>query len=77
MKKRKRNQRRHRYGAKAKRQKSRPPSTLPEPLLVHIREVVSLIEGRQISMEEARILAEASEEELEKEEFEKSETTPP
>lgn len=71
MKKRKRNQKRYLQSEKSKCQKD-VLLYPPDPLVAHVREVVSMIEGRQISMEEASMLVEAV-----KAERAERETTPP
>jgi len=69
MKKRKLNQRRYRQGDKPAAREDKPTEIPDEAMLEHIREMVSMIEGRRITLEEAR--------ELVKQRKEKRETTPP
>lgn len=69
MKKRKLNQRRYRQGEGPAPQEAKPTEFPDETMLEHIREMVSMIEGRQITTAEARALV--------KQRIEKKETTPP
>ncbi|MDP1546907.1 MAG: hypothetical protein Q8L87_12880 [Anaerolineales bacterium] len=69
MKKRKLNQRRYRQGQEPAAQEDKLTEIPDEAMLEHIREMVSMIEGRRITLEEAR--------ELVKQRKEKRETTPP
>jgi hypothetical protein len=69
MKKRKLNQRRYRQGEEPAPQAARPTEFPDETMLEHIRDMVSMIEGRRITLEEARTLV--------KQRMEKRETTPP
>lgn len=69
MKKRKLNQRRYRQGQEPVEREAKPTEIPDETMLEHIREMVSMIEGRRITIEEAR--------ELVRQRKEKRETTPP
>ena len=69
MKKRKLNQRRYRQGQKRAAREERAGELPDEAMVEHIREVVSVIEGRWITLEETR--------ELIRQRKEKRETTPP
>lgn len=69
MKKRKLNQRRYRQGEEPKPQAAKAAELPDETMLEHIVEMVSMLEGRRITLAEARQLAELREK--------KSETTPP
>lgn len=69
MKKRRLNQRRYRQGEQPVPQESQPTEIPDETMLEHIRETVSMIEGRRITMAEARELVEQR--------LKKRETTPP
>ena len=69
MKKRKLNQRRYRQGEEPAPREARPTELPDEAMVEHIREVVSMIEGRRITLAEARALI--------KQRMEKRETTPP
>jgi len=69
MKKRKLNQRRYRHGEQPAPQAAKPTGFPDETMLEHIREMVSMIEGRRITLEEAR--------ELVAQRMKKRETTPP
>ena len=69
MKKRKLNQRRYRQGQQPAPQEAKPTELPDDTMLEHIREMVSMIEGRRITLEEARALV--------KQRAEKKETTPP
>lgn len=69
MKKRRLNQRRYRQGQEPAAREDKPTEIPDETMLEHIREMVSMIEGRRITLEEAR--------ELVKQRKEKRETTPP
>lgn len=69
MKKRRLNQRRYRHGEEPEPQEARPAEVPDETMLKHIQEMVSMIEGRRITLAEARQLAEMARK--------KRETTPP
>jgi len=69
MKKRKLNQRRYRHGEEPASQEAGQAEVPDETMVEHIREMVSMIEGRRITREEARALI--------KQRMEKRETTPP
>ena len=69
MKKRKLNQRRYRQGEEPAPRAAKPTEFPDETMLEHIREMVSMIEGRPITLAEARALV--------KQRMEKMETTPP
>jgi hypothetical protein len=69
MKKRKLNQRRYRQGEKPQPQAVKASELPDETMLEHIIEMVSMLEGRRITLAEARLLAAESEKERE--------TTPP
>ena len=69
MKKRKLNQRRYRQGQEPESREAKPTELPDEAMLEHIREMVSMIEGRRITLAEAR--------ELVKQRQKKRETTPP
>ena len=69
MKKRRLNQRRYRQGEEPKAGEAKPAEVPDETMLEHIREMVSMLEGRRITLAEARALAEQSRK--------KRETTPP
>ncbi len=61
MKKRKLNQRRYRQGEEPEPRAAKPAEFPDETMLEHIREMVSMLEGRRITLAEARLLAEQSE----------------
>lgn len=69
MKKKKLNQRRYRQGEEPEKREVIPDEAPDQIMLEHIQEMVSLIEGRKITLEEARYLA--------REARKKRETTPP
>ena len=69
MKKRKLNQRRYRQGQEPAPREAKPTEFPDEAMLEHIRDMVSMIEGRQITTAEARALV--------KQRMKKRETTPP
>ncbi|MCK5217965.1 hypothetical protein KAR10_00485 [bacterium] len=69
MKKKKLNQRRYRQGEEPVKREVIPEEAPDQIMLEHIQEMVSLIEGSKITLEEARELAQAARK--------KRETTPP
>lgn len=69
MKKRKLNQRRYRQGEEPSPREAKSAELPDETMVEHIREVVSMIEGRRITTAEARTLI--------KQRMEKREPTPP
>jgi len=69
MKKRKLNQRRYRHGEEPQPAAAKPTEVPDETMLAHIREMVSMIEGRRITLAEAKELVEQRRK--------KRETTPP
>lgn len=69
MKKRKLNQRRYRHGEEPQPMVAKPTEVPDETMLEHIREIVSMIEGRRITLLEAKQLLEQRRK--------KRETTPP
>lgn len=69
MKKRRLNQRRYRQGEEPAPRETKPAELPDDTMVEHIREMVSMIEGRRITTAEARALI--------KQRMEKRETTPP